>query len=66
MALLGYMPAFGSQFADTEIAEFGTYIRNGWGNDYGVLTTGVVTEARWSYSRPERASLILRAFFCSS
>jgi mono/diheme cytochrome c family protein len=42
----GYMPAFGSQLSDTEIAEIGTYIRNSWGNDFGVLTTSDVTEAR--------------------
>ena len=42
----GYMPAFGSQLSDTEIAEIGTYIRNSWGNDYGILTTDEVTETR--------------------
>ncbi|SFL69829.1 dehydrogenase, PQQ-dependent, s-GDH family [Loktanella salsilacus] len=42
----GYMPAFGSQLSDTEIAEIGTYIRNSWGNDYGVLTTDDVAQAR--------------------
>lgn len=42
----GYMPAFGSQLSDQDIAEIGTYIRNTWGNDFGVLTTDQVTSAR--------------------
>ncbi|WP_274423817.1 glucose/sorbosone family PQQ-dependent dehydrogenase [Chelativorans sp. YIM 93263] len=42
----GYMPAFGNQLSDQEIAEIGTYIRNAWGNDFGLLTESTVTDAR--------------------
>lgn len=42
----GYMPAFGEQLSDNDIAEIATYIRNNWGNDFGVLTTQQVQEAR--------------------
>lgn len=42
----GYMPAFGNQLSDAEIAQIGTYIRNSWGNDFGVLTTDTVADAR--------------------
>jgi PQQ-dependent dehydrogenase (s-GDH family) len=35
---LGYMPPMGGQLTDQEVSEIGTYIRNSWGNDYGVLT----------------------------
>ncbi|NGP17121.1 glucose/sorbosone family PQQ-dependent dehydrogenase [Devosia aurantiaca] len=35
---LGYMPPVGADMSDEEVAEIGTYIRNSWGNDYGVLT----------------------------
>lgn len=42
----GYMPAFGDQLSDNDIAEIGTYIRNSWGNDFGVLTTEQVSNAR--------------------
>ncbi|MBS1303222.1 L-sorbosone dehydrogenase [Loktanella sp. SALINAS62] len=42
----GYMPAFGDQLSDNDIAEIGTYIRNSWGNDFGVLSTADVEEAR--------------------
>ena len=42
----GYMPAFGKQLSDTQIAEIGTYIRNAWDNDFGLLTDSTVTEAR--------------------
>ncbi len=42
----GYMPAFGNQLDDNDIAEIGTYIRNSWDNDYGVVTTEEVTQAR--------------------
>ncbi len=41
----GYMPAFGSQLSDNDIAEIGTYIRNSWGNEYGLVTTDDVTQA---------------------
>jgi PQQ-dependent dehydrogenase (s-GDH family) len=42
----GYMPAFGNQFSDEDIAQIGTYIRNSWGNDFGILTTEEVEAAR--------------------
>ncbi|WOI58249.1 glucose/sorbosone family PQQ-dependent dehydrogenase [Palleronia sp. LCG004] len=42
----GYMPAFGDQLGDNDIAEITTYIRNSWGNDFGVLTTEQVKDAR--------------------
>lgn len=42
----GYMPAFGAQLSDNDIAEISTYIRNNWGNDFGVLTTEQVRNAR--------------------
>jgi len=35
---LGYMPPFGDELTDEDIAEIGSYIRNSWGNDFGVLT----------------------------
>lgn len=42
----GYMPAFGDQFDDTDIAQIGTFIRNSFGNEFGILTTENVTSAR--------------------
>ncbi|SDZ93426.1 glucose/sorbosone family PQQ-dependent dehydrogenase [Pelagibacterium halotolerans] len=42
----GYMPAFGNQLSDEDIAQIGTYIRNSWGNDFGILTTEEVEAAR--------------------
>lgn len=42
----GYMPAFGDQLSDNDIAEIGTHIRNNWGNDFGVLTTDEVSQNR--------------------
>lgn len=42
----GYMPAFGNQLSDEDIAQIGTYIRNSWGNDFGILTTDQVSQAR--------------------
>ena len=42
----GYMPAFGNQLSDDDIAQIGTFIRNNWGNDFGVLTTEQVSAAR--------------------
>ena len=42
----GYMPAFGGQLSDTEIAEIGTYIRNAWGNEFGIVTNDEVAAAR--------------------
>ncbi|WP_244467001.1 glucose/sorbosone family PQQ-dependent dehydrogenase [Devosia geojensis] len=42
----GYMPPFGSQLSDEDIAQIGTYIRNAWGNDFGIVTTDQVQAAR--------------------
>lgn len=42
----GYMPAFGDRLDDNDIAQIGTYIRNSFGNDFGILTTEAVTTAR--------------------
>lgn len=42
----GYMPAFGDRLSDNDIAEIGTYIRNNWGNDFGVLTTETISNTR--------------------
>lgn len=42
----GYMPAFGNQLSDEDIAQVGTYIRNSWGNDFGILATEDVEAAR--------------------
>ncbi|WP_164730504.1 glucose/sorbosone family PQQ-dependent dehydrogenase [Pelagibacterium montanilacus] len=42
----GYMPAFGSQLSDEDIAQIGSYIRSTWGNEFGVLTTEAVEAAR--------------------
>ena len=42
----GYMPAFGDQLSNQDIAQIGTYIRNAWGNDFGLLTQETVAEAR--------------------
>ncbi len=42
----GYMPAFGDRLSDQDIAEIGTYIRNAWGNEFGVLTNAQVEAVR--------------------
>jgi PQQ-dependent dehydrogenase (s-GDH family) len=42
----GYMPAFKDRLNDNDIAEIGTYIRNSWGNEFGVLTTEDVAKHR--------------------
>ncbi|MDY8108952.1 glucose/sorbosone family PQQ-dependent dehydrogenase [Fulvimarina sp. 2208YS6-2-32] len=43
---LGYMPAFGNQLSNQDIAHIGTYIRNSWGNEFGLLTEKTVVEER--------------------
>ncbi len=40
------MPAFKDLLSDNDIAEISTFIRNSWGNDFGVLTTEEVEELR--------------------
>lgn len=42
----GYMPAFGGRLDENELAQIGTYIRNSFGNEYGVLTTETVKKAQ--------------------
>ena len=42
----GYMPAFKDKLGDNDIAEIATFIRNSWGNDFGVLTTQEVEDQR--------------------
>jgi PQQ-dependent dehydrogenase (s-GDH family) len=42
----GYMPPFGDRLSDNDIAEIATYIRNNWGNDFGVLTTEDIQSVR--------------------
>lgn len=42
----GYMPAFKGRLSDNDIAEIGTFIRNSWGNEFGVLTTETVEKVR--------------------
>jgi len=41
-----YMPAFGSVLDDRQVAASVTYIRNSWGNDFGVITEEEVREIR--------------------
>jgi PQQ-dependent dehydrogenase (s-GDH family) len=42
----GYMPAFKDRLSDNDIAEIATFLRNSWGNDFGVLTTQAVEDQR--------------------
>lgn len=42
----GYMPPFGDQLNDLQIAAISTYIRNNWGNEFGPLQPGEVAEQR--------------------
>ncbi|MHA1560452.1 MAG: c-type cytochrome [Alphaproteobacteria bacterium] len=38
------MPAFGGNLSDREVAAIGTFVRNSWGNDFGILPeTSVAT-----------------------
>ena len=41
-----YMPAFGPRLSDQEIAAVATYIRNSWGNEFGVVTVEQVAGYR--------------------
>ncbi|WP_248305266.1 glucose/sorbosone family PQQ-dependent dehydrogenase [Devosia sp. 1566] len=43
---LGYMPPFGDELSDEDIAQIGSYIRNSWGNDFGPLTIDEVAAKR--------------------
>lgn len=40
------MPPFKASLKDRQIAAIGTYIRNAWGNEYGVLTVDLVSRIR--------------------
>ncbi|WP_373356065.1 glucose/sorbosone family PQQ-dependent dehydrogenase [Pseudoroseicyclus sp. CXY001] len=42
----GYMPPFGSTLDDESIAQVGTYIRNSFGNEFGIVTVEEVAAAR--------------------
>jgi mono/diheme cytochrome c family protein len=42
---LGYMPPF-AHLSDDDIAEIGSYIRNSFGNDFGILTVEEAAAAR--------------------
>lgn len=42
----GYMPQFGNVLSDREVAAVLTYIRNSWGNDYGLIREEAATAAR--------------------
>lgn len=42
----GYMPMFGHVLSDREVAAVATYVRNSWGNDYGLIREEAATEAR--------------------
>lgn len=33
----GYMPPFGDQLSDLQLSAIATYIRNSWGNEFGIL-----------------------------
>lgn len=41
-----FMPPFGDQLSDEEVAAVATHIRNSWGNDFGLTTPEEVSEAR--------------------
>lgn len=42
----GYMPAFSARFDDEQVASIATYIRNAWGNEFGVVTPEDVAAQR--------------------
>jgi predicted lipoprotein with Yx(FWY)xxD motif len=42
----GYMPGFGQQLSDAEVAAVVTYIRNSWGAEYGPVSEEAVAEWR--------------------
>lgn len=41
-----YMPKFGEQLTDRQVAAVVTYIRNSWGNDFELVTEEEVTQVR--------------------
>ena len=42
----GYMPQFGNVLSDREVAAVATFVRNSWGNDYGLIREEAAAEAR--------------------
>ena len=40
------MPAFGGNLTDREVAAIGTFVRNSWGNDFGILPETSVANRR--------------------
>ena len=40
------MPPFKASLKDRQIAAIGTYVRNAWGNDYGIVTVDLVGRIR--------------------
>jgi len=42
----GAMPPVGAEFSDRQIAAIATYVRNSWGNAYGLVTEKEVANAR--------------------
>ena len=42
----GYMPPFGANLDDVQVAQIATYIRNSFGNDFGLVTAAEATAAR--------------------
>jgi mono/diheme cytochrome c family protein len=42
----GYMPAFGNALTDHEVAAVATFVRNSWGNEYGLVIEEVIPENR--------------------
>ena len=41
-----YMPAFGEQFSNRQVAAVATYVRNSFGNSFGVVTEATAAAAR--------------------
>ncbi len=42
----GYMPGFGANLSDREVAAVATYIRNSFGNEYGIVREEAATDSR--------------------
>lgn len=42
----GGMPAFASQLNNRQVSAVGTYIRNAWGNEYGIVSERAVATLR--------------------
>lgn len=48
----GGMPAFASQLNDRQVSAVGTYIRNSWGNGYGIVSERAVATLRLGGDSP--------------